>query len=203
MFLCWRMKDQLDVTCYFISLLTFSTFRTLIYPSSGACDCVLELPRRSSCSQFVVCWRFGAAGFEWCSCCRLKHKLLMMDILMSETCWAHKKWNKIASDIKLVFHSSTITMMHGPINISCFCLLICAHLHWSWSYSDTCFTFLCRYPPSAISRICSTVSTVSYVTVDTARKFVVMCIVIVRVGEWYCNDGVFRTERPKYSEFSR
>ena len=34
-------------------------------------------------------------------------KLLMMDILMSEMCWAHKKWNKIASDIKLVFHSST------------------------------------------------------------------------------------------------
>ena len=44
-------------------------------------------------------------------------KLLMMDILMSETCWAHKKWHKIASDIKLVFRSSTITMMHGPINI--------------------------------------------------------------------------------------
>ena len=34
-------------------------------------------------------------------------KLLMMDILMSETCWAHEQWNKIASDIKLVFHSST------------------------------------------------------------------------------------------------
>ena len=33
--------------------------------------------------------------------------LLMMDILMSETCWAHKKWNKIASDIKLVFRPST------------------------------------------------------------------------------------------------
>ena len=31
-------------------------------------------------------------------------KLLMMDILMSETCWAYKKWNKKASDIKLVFH---------------------------------------------------------------------------------------------------
>jgi len=30
-----------------------------------------------------------------------------MDILMSETCWAHKNWNKTASDIKLVFHSST------------------------------------------------------------------------------------------------
>jgi len=24
------------------------------------------------------------------------HKLLMMDILMSETCWAHKKWNTTA-----------------------------------------------------------------------------------------------------------
>ena len=35
-------------------------------------------------------------------------KLVMLDILMSETCWAHKKWNKIASDIKLVFYSSTI-----------------------------------------------------------------------------------------------
>ena len=34
-------------------------------------------------------------------------KLLMMNILMSETCWEHKKWNKIASDIKLVFYSST------------------------------------------------------------------------------------------------
>jgi len=35
-------------------------------------------------------------------------KVLMMDILMSETCWAHKKWNKITSDIKFVFYSSTI-----------------------------------------------------------------------------------------------
>ena len=33
-------------------------------------------------------------------------KLVKMDILMSETCWAHNKWNKIVSDIKLVFHSS-------------------------------------------------------------------------------------------------
>ena len=29
--------------------------------------------------------------------------LLKMDILMSETCWAHNNWNKIRSDIKLVF----------------------------------------------------------------------------------------------------
>jgi len=39
-------------------------------------------------------------------------KLLMMDILMSETCWAHKKWNKIASDIKLVFYSSIMKLLN-------------------------------------------------------------------------------------------
>ena len=43
-------------------------------------------------------------------------KLLMMDILMSETCWAYKKWNKIASYIKLVFYSSTF------VNITCSCI---------------------------------------------------------------------------------
>jgi len=48
---------------------------------------------------------------------RHSRKLLMMDTLMSKTCWVHKKWNKIASDIKSVFYSSTITTMHGPINI--------------------------------------------------------------------------------------
>ena len=35
-------------------------------------------------------------------------KLLMMHILMSEIYRAHKKWNKISSDIKLVFYSSTV-----------------------------------------------------------------------------------------------
>ena len=54
-------------------------------------------------------------------------KILMMDILMSETCWAHKKWNKIASVIKLVFYSSTITMMHGPINIRFICSRLTQH----------------------------------------------------------------------------
>ena len=62
-------------------------------------------------------------------------KLLMMDILMSETCWAHKKWNKIASD-KLVFYSSTITMVHGPINISF--VKLCLRLQDLW-FLQWCF----------------------------------------------------------------
>ena len=51
------------------------------------------------------------------------HKLLMMDILMSETCWAHKKWNKIVSDIKLVFYSSTSA--YTPlVGVQCKCLTV-------------------------------------------------------------------------------
>ena len=53
---------------------------------------------------------------NWCGNLTAKLQALVMDILMSKTCWAHKKWNKIASDNKLVLYSSTITMMHGPIN---------------------------------------------------------------------------------------
>jgi len=134
----------------------FNMFRTLICPSSGACDYSVELPHWSYCSWLDVCWRFGVVGLEWCPCdirvagFSLQHgyhtdttptqphrisnthraknnttnvviqqnsrKLLMKDILMPETCWAFKKWNKIRSDIKMVFYSSTITMMHSPIN---------------------------------------------------------------------------------------
>jgi len=39
-------------------------FRTLIYPSSGACDYSVELPHWSYCSWFDVCWSFGVVGLE-------------------------------------------------------------------------------------------------------------------------------------------
>ena len=75
---------------------------------------------------------FAAADIWWCSFCTTQRtenkttdvvihqhsrRLLKMDILMSEACWAHNNWNKITSDIKLVFHSSTNAMMHFAINI--------------------------------------------------------------------------------------
>ena len=44
-------------------------------------------------------------------------KLLMMGIIMPETCSAYKKYNKITSGTQLGFYSSVITMMHGPLNI--------------------------------------------------------------------------------------
>jgi len=67
--------------------------------------------------------------------------LLMVDILMSETCWAHKKWNKISSDIKWVIYSSTIKMMHRSLNIRC-------TNSWfiiSLLYSSTCFEHYCAH----------------------------------------------------------
>jgi len=56
---------------YFTSYV-LNTFRTLIYPSSGACDYSVELPYWSYCSWFDVCWGFGVAGLGWYPCCRLK-----------------------------------------------------------------------------------------------------------------------------------
>ena len=60
------LKNERPTWCHLLFYFTsyvLNMFRTLIYPSSGACDCVVELPHRLSCSQFVVCWRFDAAGF--------------------------------------------------------------------------------------------------------------------------------------------
>ena len=114
------------------------------YLWSGACDYSVELPHWFYCTWFDMCWSFGVVGMEWYSSQphwnsnthRTKNnttnvviqqssrKLLMMDILMSETFLAHKKWNKIASDIKLVFYSSAITMMHGPITIRSLLILV-------------------------------------------------------------------------------
>ena len=67
----------------------------------------------------------------------------MMEILMSETCWAHKKWNKTASHIKLVFHSSTITMMHGPTNSKSFHILFSSGTeHVIWNFFTILYTVL-------------------------------------------------------------
>jgi hypothetical protein len=59
-------------------------------------------------------------------------KLLMMDKLISETCWVHKKWNKIASDIKLVFYSSTITITNVHSTALLFMWQLRFSLRWLW-----------------------------------------------------------------------
>jgi len=103
----WRIQDHLNVTCYFISLL----FAQHVCASACNTDTTPTQPHRNSNTHRTKITTNVVIQQN-------SRKLLVMDILMSETCWAHNKWNKIASDIKLVFYSSTITMMHGPINIS-------------------------------------------------------------------------------------
>ena len=129
-------------------------FRTLIYPSSGseesACntDTTPTQPHQNSNTHRTKNNTTNVV-IQQNSC-----KLLMMDILMPETCWAHKKWNKMASEIKLVFYSSTITMMHGPINIRytlCYALLwqtLRRLLHYSKNFIFYPFTifYIAFYP---------------------------------------------------------
>ena len=89
---------------------------------------------------YDACWCYVVVWLGWCgvvsACCTTQHqhtsyqsnttheitqhisrKLLRMDVLTSETCWAVNKEIKKASDIKLVSLYSSIKMVHGPINI--------------------------------------------------------------------------------------
>ena len=75
----WRMKDQLDVTCYFISLLLCSTTQNQPHQISNT-------QQTENKTTDVVIQQHS-------------RKLLMMDILMPETCRAQKKWNKIVTSI--------------------------------------------------------------------------------------------------------
>jgi len=63
---------------YFTSSM-LNMFRTLIHPSSGACDFSIVSPHWSCVLVSVVCWSFGVAGwggirvagwerFEMCEC---------------------------------------------------------------------------------------------------------------------------------------
>jgi len=80
---CWNvswpyllLKNNRPTWCHLLFYFTsyvFNMFRTLIYPSSGACDYSVELPHWWYCSWFDVCWSFGVVGLEWYPCWRLKH----------------------------------------------------------------------------------------------------------------------------------
>ena len=86
------MKNQLDVTCYFISLVVLQPAKRT--PPNISRSKNSNTQRTENKTTDVVIHQHSRG-------------LLRMDVLVSETCWAHNKWNKIASDIKLVFHSST------------------------------------------------------------------------------------------------
>ena len=136
-------------------------FRTLIYPSSG----VLSSAHVAGWNTTQVVLQPATRALlktqlhQICNTQRTENKttdvviqqhsrkLLVVDILMLETCWAHKKWNKIASDFKLVFYSSTITMMHGPINIRFFRSIL-PLLEHCWILHNWCKSTVIKTPLS-------------------------------------------------------
>jgi len=73
----------------------------------------------------------------------------MMDILISETCWARKKWSKITSDIKLVFYSST----HFNITIYTYISQALSYIELPWS--KICIQLLSRPCLLHVLPICS------------------------------------------------
>jgi len=98
------------------------------------------------CSWFDLCWGFGVVGLE------LQAEACNTDILMSETCWAHKKWNKIASDIKLVFFSSAkrIYSLHSLFytrwkHICYDVILFKIRFTQSVMYNELYLRYLCKY----------------------------------------------------------
>ena len=105
----WMKRDQLDVTCFFISLFNaqhVSDVNTSIIRNMRVIcwviSCVVLLSYQNNTTHEITQ--------------QISRKLLRIDVLTSETCWALSKEMKKASDIKLVSLYSTIKMMHGPIN---------------------------------------------------------------------------------------
>ena len=66
-----ELKNKRPTWCHLLFYFTsyvLNMFRTLIFPTSGACDYSVELPHWSYCSWFDVCWSFGVVGLEWYPC---------------------------------------------------------------------------------------------------------------------------------------
>jgi len=69
------LKNKRPTWCHLLFYFTsyvLNMFRTLIHPSSGACDYSVELPHWSYCFWFDVCWNFGVVRLEWYPYCWLQ-----------------------------------------------------------------------------------------------------------------------------------
>jgi len=122
----WRIRNQLDATYYFIVFSIGSTCFGHYYAQHQELANIMLIT--TLVVSFLVCCRLevscGWAGVvfglqtaartlpqlnrnqEWNDQCGNQHyirELLMLGIVMPETCWTYRKYNKIISDIYLVF----------------------------------------------------------------------------------------------------
>jgi len=70
----------------------------------------------NSQSCYTIPTRLKSAHYSLHNNAPSSRKLLKMDVVTFETCWA-VNWHNKASDIKLVYLYSNIKIMHGPIRI--------------------------------------------------------------------------------------
>jgi hypothetical protein len=114
----WRIKNQQDATYYFIVLRIGWTCLGLYYAHhQESAGCSLQPGHYSSLTAPNLQHTANQERNDQCCNQQRSCELLMMGIIMSETCWVYKNYNKIISGIYLVFSSSVITMIHSPINI--------------------------------------------------------------------------------------
>jgi len=103
----WIKVAQLDDTCFIMSIYCFTAL--LVQPA-------LEYHITNSQSRYITPTRLKSAHYSPHNNAPSSRKLLKMDVLTSETCWA-VNWHNKPSVIKLVYLYSDIKMMHGPIRI--------------------------------------------------------------------------------------
>jgi hypothetical protein len=101
-------------------------FRTLIYPSSGACDYSVELPHWSFCSWFAVCWRFGAVWF-------------ILKRVPNFTLWnLQRKYTKVAEEYLVGESRDSAGIMLLPRRFHCVGIWIwtgLSHIGRTWPYA--------------------------------------------------------------------
>jgi len=110
----WRIKNQLDVTYYFIVLLIGSTCFGHYYAHHQELTTMKLIT--TLVVFFLVCFSLQPGHYSSPTTPNLQHtanqeqndqcgnehhsrELLMMGIVMPETCWAYKKYNKIISGV--------------------------------------------------------------------------------------------------------
>ena len=96
----WRIINQLDVTYYFIVLLIGSTCFGHYYVRHQELFCFsLQHGHYSSLSVPNLQHTVNQERNDQCGNQHYRRELLMMGIVVPETCWAYKKYNKIISGI--------------------------------------------------------------------------------------------------------
>ena len=118
----WIKIDQLDVTCFIISLLLHNVFRMLVHPSSGACwapedGCTnirntlrtkwgFSLHKDTTPPQPKTPTHIEPEQHNTWNRSTISRKLLKMDALTFETCWA---LNQASACIRIPHHPSRTT----------------------------------------------------------------------------------------------